>query len=269
MSARKLSNVSRVEQSSLNSDLLASFTAFTGGTMKMTQEQLVKFAQDCELIEEKKLPETEVNLMFSKVKLGKKTEIDFERFQECLRMMAIAKLIPYHQLITDSIRDVSIQQEAKAPTSMVGGGRPGTIEEYANRLRANIRFLQLQDFVSPDGQDQGRKRLAIQEKVNVEELTTLARQILEDSGQYLGGYSLFWFVPQSSPFHRLLELKNVTQNALTVLDQRVLGALEKAKVRLAAKRLLPLHVAHHSPIISSSLLCTTDCSCHHQGPTFI
>jgi hypothetical protein len=171
--SRKLSNVSRVEMQTLNSDLLSCFTPFTGGTMKMTQDQLIKFAVDCELVEAKKLPESEVALMFSKVKLGKKTEIDFERFQECLRMMAVAKGIPYHQIIADSIRDRAIQQDAPAPTSRVGGGRAGTIAEYANKLKFNVQILELKDGQTPA------------QNVNIEELAGLAKQVLFDSQQYL------------------------------------------------------------------------------------
>ena len=172
--SRRLSNVPRNEMHNLNGDLLSCFRVHTQGTMSMSADQLIKFASECELLDDKKLTENEVGLMFSRVKLGKRTEIDFERFQECVRLMAVAKTIPYHQLVAECIRDRAVEHKAEAPVSVVGGGRPGTTAEYAKRLMTSIQVLELKDGLAPAA------------KVNIPELLALVKQVLEDSQQYLG-----------------------------------------------------------------------------------
>ena len=82
-------------------------------------------------------------MLFEKVKLGKRTEIDCERFQEAVRHISVMKSVTYQDLILSASKGRVVKRESVAPPVILGGGRPGTTTEYANKLRHAVSLLEL------------------------------------------------------------------------------------------------------------------------------
>jgi hypothetical protein len=81
MLSKKISHVSPTEMADINAALKTSFDTFAQGNPNgINQEQLVAWAQD-RGIAGGALPASTVSLIFSSVKLGKKKELKFDRFQ--------------------------------------------------------------------------------------------------------------------------------------------------------------------------------------------
>jgi myosin heavy subunit len=81
----------------------------------MSQQQLVDFARECKLLS-KKLTAAEVDLIFQRVKVGKKKGIDFRAFEEACRHMAMKTQMPYQELIENAEANLRKEQERKLET---------------------------------------------------------------------------------------------------------------------------------------------------------
>ena len=95
MATRKLSRVSAGEMALLHSSLEAMFHKFKDGS-GIPQAGCVKFAKNTGLLDAK-LSEADITMIFAGVKLGKKEELNFDRFQEAVRKMAQKKEVTYQQ----------------------------------------------------------------------------------------------------------------------------------------------------------------------------
>jgi hypothetical protein len=100
MSERKLSQVSAAEYGALRDNLAGLFEKYkeNGG---ISSSGLMTFAGDCGIIGSgaKKLSAGDVTLVFEGVKLGSRTELDFDRFQEAVRKIAMQTSLTYQELI--------------------------------------------------------------------------------------------------------------------------------------------------------------------------
>jgi hypothetical protein len=103
--SRKLSQISPQEMQALHqacSDMFVSFCAFGAGqtgSTDMDGRKFAKFAKDCALLDRKKLTTTDIDLIFTRVKLKGKRTINFNGFQEAVRQIAIKKGMTYQELI--------------------------------------------------------------------------------------------------------------------------------------------------------------------------
>ena len=79
-SHRKLSRVSAEEVDELNNLLPNFFKKYCQGEDGMSSVQLQLFADDCGLCD-KMMSAGDVSLVFESVKLGKKTTLNYDRFQ--------------------------------------------------------------------------------------------------------------------------------------------------------------------------------------------
>ena len=88
--SRKLSVVSAAEQTLLKRALGGVFDKYKDGD-GISSSALTTFAADCGVVGsgKGKLGAGDVGLIFEQVKLGKRTELDFERFQEAVRKIAV------------------------------------------------------------------------------------------------------------------------------------------------------------------------------------
>lgn len=75
----------------LNANLADLFAEHKDGSSGITQTGLLTFAADCNILG-KGLKGKDISLVFSSVKVGKKDELNFDRFQEvCTRTQHYAK----------------------------------------------------------------------------------------------------------------------------------------------------------------------------------
>ena len=97
--------------------------------------QMVQFCAECNLIDGK-LKATDCSMIFSKVKIGKRNELNFERFQEACRMMCAKKGVTYQNLVqiatgqtvsTDGEADFGMEIDNRLSSS---GGRRLTVEDF-------------------------------------------------------------------------------------------------------------------------------------------
>ena len=96
---------------------------------------MVQFCAECHLIDGK-LKATDCSMIFSKVKVGKKSELSFERFQEACRMMCTQKAVTYQNLIqiatgqdvsTDGEADFGMEIDNRLSSS---GGRRLSVDDF-------------------------------------------------------------------------------------------------------------------------------------------
>jgi hypothetical protein len=110
MSARKISTVSATEMGHLADHLSVLFERFAQNN-EMTQQGLCKFARAGGIVD-RKLTISEVKLVFERVKLGKRTTLNFERFQEAVRVMGNVKGVTYQEIIeiarTNALAEISV-----------------------------------------------------------------------------------------------------------------------------------------------------------------
>jgi len=95
----------------------------------------VQFGGDCGLFD-KKLTGDGCGLIFSKVKLGKKSTLKFDRFQEACRMMATMKGITYQNLVQlatgqDMNTDSEVTDDVDIETGLNSrGGRKYSVDDF-------------------------------------------------------------------------------------------------------------------------------------------
>jgi hypothetical protein len=98
MSARKLSKVSAEEMTMLNEQLEAMFNEFKDDETGITKAGIEKFCTNCKLFDNK-LKSSDCGMIFEAVKVRKKTTLNFDRFQEAVRKIALGKEVTYQELI--------------------------------------------------------------------------------------------------------------------------------------------------------------------------
>jgi len=74
------------------------FDMFRGSAAGLDSANFASFAVDCMLVD-KAFSQTDATMIFSKVKLGKKTELSFDRFEEAVRQIAVAKNLTFNECI--------------------------------------------------------------------------------------------------------------------------------------------------------------------------
>jgi Ca2+-binding EF-hand superfamily protein len=94
MSVRKLSRVSADEMRELDTLLRAVFETY----VPMTAAQLVKMATERDMLD-KNLTVSAISLCFSSTKVGKKADLNYDRFQEAFRKMAVKKEMTYQACV--------------------------------------------------------------------------------------------------------------------------------------------------------------------------
>jgi hypothetical protein len=99
------------QQQGLQNNLSALYKQYTptGAEIGVTLEALVQFSSECKLID-KKLSENDVRMIFQSVKLGKKTTLSFDRFEEACRKIAIHKEVAYQELFHHAVRVRDVTQ---------------------------------------------------------------------------------------------------------------------------------------------------------------
>ena len=84
MSARKLSSVSRAEMAILDEELERVYTHYQDEEGDFEEDCLITLCRQNDLISSK-LTEKDVTMIFQAVRVGKKSNIRFPRFQEAVR----------------------------------------------------------------------------------------------------------------------------------------------------------------------------------------
>ena len=107
MAERKISQVSAGEKQSATATLKALFDQFCAfgagqrGQSGMDSRTLIKFAGDCGLLD-RALTRTDVDLIFTRVKLRGQRKLDLRGFGEAVRNMATKKRVTFHDLIAQA-----------------------------------------------------------------------------------------------------------------------------------------------------------------------
>ena len=99
---RKLSKVSAEEMAELNSALFELFEKYSDHDGGITATGLTRFCAECKLLDSgcgHAMKETDCTLIFEAVKLRRKTFLNFDRFQEAVRKVAMTKEVTYQELI--------------------------------------------------------------------------------------------------------------------------------------------------------------------------
>jgi hypothetical protein len=101
-SPRKLSQITSTEMEALHEALHAVFDEYAEGDPppSINVAQLQKLVEDKGLADAHLSP-TDVDLIFTSTKLGKKTELNFERFQEAFRKIAMKKKSTYQNCVLE------------------------------------------------------------------------------------------------------------------------------------------------------------------------
>jgi hypothetical protein len=98
MASRKLSKVSGHEKEKTTANVRLVFEHFRGTSSGIDNRTLVRFAEECGIVGGT-LAAKDVDLMFARVKVGKKQELNLDRFTEALRQMSVAKEMTYTELV--------------------------------------------------------------------------------------------------------------------------------------------------------------------------
>jgi hypothetical protein len=80
-----------------NNTLEQVFSKFTGGKKEMANKELAKLTKDCGLLD-KVLTNTEVDLIFSKVKVKTSKVLTYDQFVEAVKLMAAKKKTDFDTL---------------------------------------------------------------------------------------------------------------------------------------------------------------------------
>ena len=86
--SRKLSTVSGAEKERTTKNLRMLFETYRGSSPGVEAVGLVRLADECALLDTTLTPEA-CALIFSRVKLGKKTELNLNRFEEACRQLLV------------------------------------------------------------------------------------------------------------------------------------------------------------------------------------
>jgi CRP-like cAMP-binding protein len=138
-----MSVVSKTELNLLESTLRALYETFICTDESMDSEALQNFARDCNLIEPKLRP-NDVDLIFVGVKLGKKSTLSFDRFQEACRKMAMKKEVTYAELVHQAAAHI-----ASRPSEMGSsrGSTPQNLIAGKPLLRSYLRKKGMKSIV--------------------------------------------------------------------------------------------------------------------------
>jgi hypothetical protein len=98
MANRRLSSLSSNEMSELEAQLEVLYDKYKDEETGVSSAALTQFASECNLLN-KDLKDLDVELTFQAVKLGKKETLNFDRFKEACRKMAVKRECTYHVLI--------------------------------------------------------------------------------------------------------------------------------------------------------------------------
>ena len=101
--SRKLSTVSGAEKERTTKNLRMLFETYRGSSPGVEAVGLVRLADECALLDATLTPEA-VALIFSRVKLGKKTELNMNRFEEACRQLAVEKGTTFTELVANCSR---------------------------------------------------------------------------------------------------------------------------------------------------------------------
>lgn len=94
MAGRKISNVSEQERSAAEAAMTEIFSQFAEGDT-LSEAGLKRFAAEADT----GVDEAQVGLIFQAVKVGRKPGLNFERFKEAVRKIAMEKESTYHELV--------------------------------------------------------------------------------------------------------------------------------------------------------------------------
>jgi len=151
-SSRKLSRVSTQEVEELNNLLLNFFKKYCQGDDGMSSGQLQSFAEESGLCD-KKMSTGDVGLVFQSVKLGKKNTLNFDRFQEAIRKMAIQKEITYQEIINEAASNTPAPESSKSPPKLTAESSISMPEGTSARKDSSVRLGAFTAAV-PANQDQ-------------------------------------------------------------------------------------------------------------------
>jgi hypothetical protein len=101
--SRKLSTVSGAEKERTTKNLRLLFETYRGSNPGVDASGLIRFADECELLDSS-LTLEKTNLIFSRVKLGKKTELNLNRYEEACRQLAVEKGTTFTELVGNCSR---------------------------------------------------------------------------------------------------------------------------------------------------------------------
>lgn len=104
--SRKLSQVSGAEKERTTKNLRLLFETYRGSSPGIEAAGLVRLADECALLDAASsgLTAEKCALIFSRVKLGKKTELNLNRFEEACRQLAVEKGTTFTELVANCSR---------------------------------------------------------------------------------------------------------------------------------------------------------------------
>ena len=120
--ARKLSSITAAEMDDLDDELEVTYLRFANAD-GMDQQGLCNFAIEADIID-KKLTLSEIQLLFARVKLGKRKTLSFDRFQEAVRKMAVTKGVTYQELIEHLKAHAGAEIRVLVCTWNIGNAQP-------------------------------------------------------------------------------------------------------------------------------------------------
>ena len=136
MSARKLSSVSRAEMAILDEELERVYTHYQDEEGDFEEDCLITLCRQNDLISSK-LTEADVTMIFQAVRVGKKANIKFPRFQEAIRKINQKLSITYQELVQKikvSEGDVTSASEVQRRVSIAAAASKKDEYEFIKKL---------------------------------------------------------------------------------------------------------------------------------------
>jgi hypothetical protein len=96
--------------------------SYQDGRNLMDEAALIKLMQDCGVLDSS-FTESAARMSFQKIKLGRKTEIDFERFQALVREIATSKGVPYDEIVSVAWLQLQVGRKRKVKNSRAIEGK--------------------------------------------------------------------------------------------------------------------------------------------------
>jgi tetratricopeptide (TPR) repeat protein len=123
---RRISRVSAVEVQDSQFSLENLYKKYCQGEDGINEQQFVFLISGSDLID-KSCSETDCGLIFASVRVGKKTTLNFDRFTEAIRKIAVKKEMTYQELVQQASANMESKSAAVTPASIPAGVDPSAV----------------------------------------------------------------------------------------------------------------------------------------------
>jgi hypothetical protein len=134
MAGRRLSQVSAAERAAAEEQLGSLFLKYAKGNNAVDKASLQQMAVESNLLD-KRTTSNDIDLIFQKVKVGKKDTLNKERFMETIRQIAIKKEVEYVQVLSAGTRAQMELEAVKNQSSLAIDAEQMTVKQIREILK--------------------------------------------------------------------------------------------------------------------------------------